>query len=252
MKTILTHGSRAALVLAGCVICSSPGVADAQGTDRFLWSITPYIWATTTRLDLAFRNRDIASEEISFGDLFDMMDSAFMIHGEGGRGHWSGFADLTYLSISDTDKRTYATIKSSSEQVFLDAAVAYWPGGPGSKFNVFGGVRYTGLDDEFKLSIGDTLIGKRRSNKDYADALLGLRYSFDLSERWGLLTHADYSFGSSEGTWLLRGLFSYTVGQRRMNRVLLGYQYKQAEFKDGDARLDYTYQGPLAGFSFRF
>lgn len=54
------------------------------------------------------------------------------------------------------------------------------------------------------------------------------------------------------GTWLLRGLFGYTVGQRDMNKILFGYQYKEADFADSDLGLDYAYDGLLAGFSFRF
>lgn len=251
MKSLRRILGGAALVAATC-LCSVPLGAHAQGSDRLEWSITPYIWATSTSLDLSFRDQDIASEKISFGDLMDMMDSAFMVHVEAGRGHWSGFTDLTYLAISDRDKRPNVTIDSESTQVFLDAALAYWPGGAGAGLNVFGGIRYTGLDDEFKITLGNTLLGKQRSDKKYTDALLGARYRFDLAPRWSLLTHADFSFGDSEGTWLLRGLFGYTVGKRQMNRLLFGYQYKQAEFEDGDLGLDYTYQGPLAGFNVRF
>ena len=239
-------------LLAALAMCAVPLGASAQGSDRLQWSITPYLWATATKLDLSFRGQDIGSEDISFGDLMDMMDSAFMVHVEAGKGHWSGFTDLTYLEISDKDKRPLATIDSSSKQVFLDGAVAYWPGGPGSGFNAFGGIRYTQLDDEFKVSIGQLPPRKLRSDKKYTDALFGLRYRWDLSPRWSLMAHGDASFGDSEGTWLVRGLVGYAVGARQMNRILFGYQYKQAEFKDGDLGLDYTYDGPLAGFSFRF
>ncbi len=82
--------------------------------------------------------------------------------------------------------------------------------------------------------------------------LLGLRYRFDLSQRWSLLTHGDGSFGDSEGTFLVRGNFAYTVGKREMNRILFGYQYKQAKYKDGDLVTDFTFYGPMAGFDFRF
>ena len=73
-----------------------------------------------------------------------------------------------------------------------------------------------------------------------------------LSERWSLLTRADYSLGDSEGIYLLNANFSVTVGKRRQNRILFGYQYKTAEFRDDDLRLDFDYQGPMAGFNFRF
>ena len=95
-------------------------------------------------------------------------------------------------------------------------------------------------------------LGEQRSTNDYYDALLGIRCRFELAERWELLTHGDLSFGDSEGTFLLRANFAYIVGKHRQNRILFGYQYKEAEFRDGDLVTDFSYQGPIAGFNFRF
>jgi hypothetical protein len=232
-----------------------PGAA-AQGeqADAPKWSITPYIWATETRVDLALRDANIGTGEISFGDLLDVLDAAFMIHVEGGGGNWSAFGDLTYLKTSDSSERTLFVVDTNSKQLFFDGAVAWWPGGAGSNFNLYGGMRYSGFDDRytFRLVTDNTPVGERRATKDYYDALVGLRYRFDFSERWALLTRADTSFGDSEGTVLLQANLAWTVGKRLQNRVMLGYQYKTAEFKDGDLRLDFDYQGPLAGFNFRF
>ena len=115
-------------------------------------------------------------------------------------------------------------------------------------------MRFSGLDDRytFRLIADDAIVGERRSDKDYYDALVGLRYRFDLSERWSLLTRADTSFGDSEGTVLLQANLAWTVGKRQQNRIFFGYQYKTAEFRDDDLRLDFDYQGPTAGFNFRF
>jgi hypothetical protein len=232
-----------------------PGAA-AQGeqADAPKWSITPYIWATETRVDLALRDANIGTGEISFGDLLDVLDAAFMIHVEGGGGNWSAFGDLTYLKTSDSSERTLFVVDTNSKQLFFDGAVAWWPGGAGSNFNLYGGMRYSGFDDRytFRLVTDNTPVGERRATKDYYDALVGLRYRFDFSERWALLTRADTSFGDSEGTVLLQANLAWTVGKRLQNRVMLGYQYKTAEFKDGDLRLDFDYQGPMAGFNFRF
>jgi hypothetical protein len=38
--------------------------------------------------------------EISFSDLLDVLDAAFMVQIEGGKGNWSAFGDLTYLKTS--------------------------------------------------------------------------------------------------------------------------------------------------------
>lgn len=237
-------------VLALGLVVAAPAVA--QDDAGYEWSITPYLWATDTTVDLAFRDTDIGAGDISFSDLLDVLDTAFMIHMEGGRGQWSAFADLTYLETSETEQREILSVDTDSEQLFLDAAVAWWPGTLGEGLSVYGGLRYASFDDRYRFSLDDQLLGERRSDNDYTDLLLGGRINFDLSARWSLLTQADLSFGDSEGTWLVRANFGYTVGQRARNRILFGYQFKRAEFRDGDLVADYSYQGPIAGFNFMF
>ena len=225
----------------------------AQDTGTVNWSITPYFWASDTSLDLTVEDTDInGGVEIPFSDLLDVLDTAFQIHVEGGKGKLSAFADLTFLETSDTIERPVLEIRTNSKQTFIDAALAYWPQGVGSQLNVYGGVRYTEFDDRYDFALGADPLVTRRSSQDYFDVLLGVRYRFDLSDRWGLLTRGDVSFGDTEGTWLLQGLFAYSVGKRQLNRILFGYQYKVAEFKDGGLNSDYTFSGPMAGFNFRF
>jgi len=240
------------LLLITLPVLVSLNVGQAQAQEEIEWSITPYLWATNTRVDLTFRDTDLGGGTIGFDDLLDVIDSAFMVNVEAGRGSWSGFADLTYLETSDREQRPLLTIDTDSQQTILDAGVAYWPGGVGSQWSVIGGLRYTDFDDRYHFSADGIPLAERRNTRDYYDALLGVRYRFDLSQRWALLTRADASFGDSEGTYLLRALFSWTVGSREMNHILFGYQYKRAEFKDDDLRSDYVYYGLIAGFNFRF
>lgn len=234
-----------------CVALYAAPVA-AQEMEPFQWSITPYLWASETKVDLTLRDGLSGGDTISFDDLLDTLDTAIMVHFESGRGHWSGFADLTYLETSDTQQRTLFTVDTDSEQTVLDAAAAWWPAGVGSAFNLYGGVRYSSFDSRYRFRIDDRPAFDRRSSSDYYDALFGLRYRFELSQRWALLTRADFSFGDSEGTYLVQANLAWTVGKRGMNRLLLGYQYKKADFRDGDLRTNYRNYGPLAGFNFRF
>ncbi len=225
----------------------------AQDSDKFGWSVTPYIWASDTSLDISVRDTGIGGgADIKFSDLLDDLDTAIQIHVEGGKGNWSGFGDLTYIETSDTTQRPLLVVDSNNKTTVLDAAVAYWPNGVGTQLNVFGGLRYSGFDDRYRFTLGTDPLVERRSTKDYYDALLGIRYRFDLSDRWALLTRGDVSFGDSEGTWLVQGLFAYTVGKRRRNRIVFGYQYKEAEFRDSGLTTEFAYNGPMAGFNFRF
>ncbi|MEJ2256714.1 MAG: hypothetical protein P8X98_06845 [Woeseiaceae bacterium] len=239
-------------VIAGfaAALCA-PG-ANANAQEALQWSVTPYLWASDTTVDLTIRDTNIGGDDISFDDLLDVLDAAFMVHVEAGRSNWSAFLDITYLSTSDTTERPLATIDVDSEQTIIDAAVTYWPGGIDTPLGLFGGVRYTSFDDRYRFSLGGTEIGTQRSGDDYYDVLLGARYTFGLSDRWSIVTHGDLSFGDSEGTYLLRANFAYSVGKQKQNNILFGYQFKSAEFKDGDVRTDFTYGGPMAGFNFRF
>ena len=229
------------------------GQASAQGADRIRWSITPYIWAAQANVDLKVRDITIGGGEISFSDLVDKIDAAVMVNVEGGRGNWSVLADLTYFDIADTAERTPFDINARIQQTFLDVAAAYWPQGFGTQLSIIGGLRYSSFDNRFSFSSGNVSVAERGQSNDYADVLVGLRYRFDLSDRWAILTSGDASFGASEGTVKLRANLAWTVGKRKANRVLLGYQYWQGEFKDGDIlATDFTYHGPMAGFNFRF
>jgi hypothetical protein len=79
--------------------------------------------------------------------------------------------------------------------------------------------------------------------------LLGLRYRFDLSDRWALLTRGDVSFGDSDGTFMLRANLAYTVGERRQNKILFGYQHKEADFEDSGLETAFEFSGFVAGFN---
>jgi len=224
----------------------------ALAQDTAGWSVTPYLWATDTTVDLSFRDQALGGGEIKFDDLLDQLESAFMVHVEYGQGSWSAFGDLTYLETSDSEQRPLLFVESKSEQVFFDAAFGWWPSGVGRGLNFYGGIRYASFDDRYRFSLQGQPLAERRNDVDYADALVGARYIAPLSERWELMLRADTSFGDTEGTWLARAQFAWVVGKRRQNRFIFGYEFKKAEYRNGDVTADYGYQGPTVGFNFRF
>lgn len=120
---------------------------------------------------------------------------------------------------------------------------------------MFAGIRYTDLDDETKFRLVEPdvgQLGKLITERDFTDALFGARYIFRLSDRWKLNTRLDYAFGDSEGIFLGEVIARYAIGKDQGNGIMLGYRYKDAEFKDNGLEEDYDYQGPLIGFNFRF
>ena len=147
----------AAQVLLPLAVSASHCQDDVSDADGWAWSVTPYMWFTDTNLRLTADGQSVGDVDISFSDLLDTIDTAYQIVVETGpkAGKWSAFVDLTYLETSDN--LTVPTnvgdirIDTDSDQLFIDAAVAYWPMGFGNNFNVYGGMRYTDLEDQFKI-----------------------------------------------------------------------------------------------------
>jgi hypothetical protein len=240
-----------AIVVASAMSFATDARAQQDGAMR--WSITPYIWAPTTKVDLSFGDTS-AGGTIRIKDIIDSIDSAFLVSVEAGKGHWSAFGDFMIVDASDVTERPLVSVESRNKQQFIDIALSWWPGGIEAPFSLFGGLRYTGFDNRYEVVTNQagTILLSGKSDPDYYDALLGLRYRFDLSERWALLTRADASFGDSDGTLMLRANFAYTVGKRQQNRILVGYQYKEADFDDNGLETAFEFSGFLAGFNFRF
>jgi hypothetical protein len=259
-RTIVPSAFYLLCLIALAVNISIPAWGATEGEPgsggKLLWSITPYIWATDTNYDLTAEGTPIDAGEIKFDDLLDTTDASFQVTIETGRegGHFSGFVDLTYLETSDSYNGELLRLETESEQWFIDAALAYWPDGLGSNLNVFGGIRYTDLDDDYVIrkQDGREQLIKFGPQRDFLDVLVGARYRFDLSDRWAVLTHADYAFGDSDGIFILQALLKFTLGQRNQHGILLGYRYKEAEQEESGLEEDYEYKGPVLGFNFRF
>lgn len=237
---------------AACLLSSA--MAWGAGAD-INWSITPYIWASDTKFDLKAGDIPIGGE-VTFDDLLDTTDASFQLVSEAGiaDGNWSAFVDLTYLETSDTYKGRFLKVDSESEQWFVDAAIGWWPQGEQHGFNLYGGVRYTDLDDSFHFSLIETNRPLRRldSDRDFLDGLIGLRQLFQVAERWLLLARADYSTGDSDGIYQLQAVVRYGMGKRRQYGLMAGYRYKEAKFKHDGLKEEFEYKGPLIGFNFRF
>ena len=116
-----------ALLLIG--LSTAFGAVTARAAEPLKWSVTPYIWATETTVDFTADGTPLGGATVSFDDLVDATDASFQIHVEAGRGSWSGFIDFTYLDTSDDETTPAVRIDTDSEQLLVDLAVAFWPGG---------------------------------------------------------------------------------------------------------------------------
>ena len=60
-------------VISTLLVVLPAAAAQGEQTGAPRWSITPYIWATETTVDLSFRDTNVGTE-VSFSDLLDVLD----------------------------------------------------------------------------------------------------------------------------------------------------------------------------------
>ena len=243
---------RSVSLVVAALLLAAIGVPALASADPLQWSITPYVWAPDTKVDVRANGTPVGSGKVTFNDLLDTLDAAFQLHVEAGRGEWGGLLDITSLDTSDNTSFGPIRIDTESTMEVIDAAAVWWPEEADGKLSMLMGVRESVYDDKFKFRLAGTPVGNIRSDNDYTDVLVGVRYRWDIAPRWQFSSYGDYSFGDSEGTWQLRGLFRYAIGAKQRYGIVFGYQYKEAEFKDGSLKTKFEYYGPIAGFESRF
>jgi hypothetical protein len=251
MTTISKTARIAALCIAAPLCFLSPAHA-AQG-EGWVWMVAPYGWAASIGADLETAvPPSPAIADKTFDDILDKFDGAFQVHIEGQGDRFGVFADFTYLGLADEKNFSRFATESDLDTRLFEVAAVWSPGAEHFRgFDVFAGLRYIDVDFTLKLDPVNPAFGNVTvdSGDSFSDFMLGARYTWAMSERWGLTLRGDGSFGETEGTWN-----ASAIGQYRMKRGawFLGYRYLAAEFDNGSAEANITLSGPLVGYGFMF
>ena len=223
----------------------------ARESDEWEWTVAPYIWAASIGTDLR-TGQPPAETDTSFSDIIDKIDGAFQIHAEGQGERFGMFADYIFLGLEDDKDFTRVRTQSDLDSQLLELAAVWSPGeGRYRGLDVFGGLRYVDVDLKVRFDPTNPRFASSQRNfdKSYSDLMLGARYTWALSDRWGLTLRGDGSFGDTEGTWNASAFAQYRV---RHGAWLFGYRYLSVEVETGDSNTDITMNGPVVGFGFVF
>lgn len=244
--------SRASAITAAalCMMGASLPSHAAEG-DEWEWMVAPYLWAASIGTDLR-TGQPPAETDTSFSDVIDKIDGAFQIHAEGQGERFGMFADYIFLGLEDDKDFTRIRTQSELDSQLFELAAVWNPGeGRYRGLDVFGGLRYVDVDLKVRFDPVNPEFAPSEHNfdKSYSDFMLGARYTWALSERWGLTLRGDGSFGDTEGTWNASAFAQYRV---KHGAWLLGYRYLSVEVETGNSNTEITMNGPVVGFGFVF
>ncbi len=253
------------LVTIGMLGLSGPVLADNESDGGWDWKITPYLWATDITFDATISDMAIGGS-VSFGDLLDKTDFAFMIHVDARRDRFGLFGDFLTTSLSDQTTVTIpppippplpgtVVIDTNSDTTIWELGGFYaLMNDESSTLDWLFGVRALDVDADltivlpmpFSASLGDT----------YYDFLTGLRYNTRFSDKWSFGARGDFSFGDTEGTWNVLGAFGYHFGQKDQFAFQFGYRFLNIEIEGQqqttNVKSELEMSGLIVGFDFNF
>lgn len=211
----------------------APAEAPGKAPDRaWLWSITPYFWATDINETVTLDDRVVSGGQTEFRDLVGLIDASAQLHFEGLRDRWGMFADVAYVSLSDTQTGDRELLRFDFElkETVAEVGAIYRPGGRDGAFDLLVGGRLLSFDETYRFSLG--AIGSREASvdEDFLDALVALRYAIRLSDRWVITLRGDASFGGTDGIWTGQALLGWRFGKYRNSAVFLGYRYRDMKY----------------------
>jgi hypothetical protein len=196
---------------------------------------------------------------------------------EGRKGKFGLFLDMVYMDVGDSLSITLGpggpgpigadlTVDTQLKMGLYDLAGVYRFGEPevgSAVLDLILGARLVDID----LGIDGVFIGAGPGGEDVefaagldpseTDLLLGARMSGMFSERWHWKLLADFSIGSTDGTFNTLGAVGYAFGQSGLFSLDVGYRYMSVKMSDQleqdiESSMDITFSGPIVGFIFAF
>ena len=209
----------------------------------YLWG--PTLSGTTTTGD---------DMEIGFDDIISNLDFGLMGALEARHDQIYLFGDFLYLNMSNDESASFgpgipASAYADVKGLVFTGLVGYDLVDTGTtRFSVAGGVRGNDIDTDTNIAVagGSQQLSGGVSNWD---AIVGLRGTTQLAERWRLSYYGDIGTGQSDLTWQLSGALDYRINNWDLS---FGYRHLTWDIGNSDVVSDLTFSGPFIGAKVRF
>jgi hypothetical protein len=237
---LLTVSSSASMTLAS---------NETEGTESESWEFefTPYIWAAGLDGDVSTGGVTSPIENDYNFLVLENLDLAGSATFEARKQNWALLFDGLYTRFSDDLTNPSFRTNLVNEGGFFEAAVSY-------RFEklkfleIIAGARYVFVNLDLALTPGPVVKG----SKDWVDPVLGLRFSWEMTDRWLMRLRGDLG-GFGAGSDLVSSA-ALTIEYRLSEIFSLkaGYRFMKGEFEDQDFVHDVSLSGFGLGLGIRF
>ena len=259
------------LVMAAFIFSPlAPAVAaEEKPAEQSGWEfkVAPYMWAISMNGNATVKGQE-ADVDVSFSDIWDELNFAFMMEYEARKGHWGLWGNTIYANLGNSNGNVNGIeIEPTVNSLWQGAGGFYRLGtwdltdasgknAPSVTVDTYFGVRYTYLDLRLDIKGFDNIDG----DKQWVEPLVGVRTRWDLSKRWTINLTGDIggvAFGS-DFAWDALGLIGYRFSLFGEDNAgaFAGYRALSQDYSDGNGddkfEWDVTLYGPVLGLVIAF
>jgi len=247
------------------VLCLAAGVGavpaaaqevPADARDGWKFSVTSYGWLSGLEGDVgSIPGLPASPVDLSFGDILDNLDYAFMVIATARNGPWAVYFDGTAVKTTSNENIGGALVDNvevQSRTETLTLAVGHvLAEAPLGNVDAYLGARFWWLDNTFTV---DTALGSRRTaaKANWTDPIIGVSGRYRVADRWTLFGSAEIGgFGvGADFEWSVLAGARYEVSD--LWGLSFGWRHLEVDYDEDGIVFDVTQTGPLIGATFRF
>src|SRR5262249_33703969 len=109
----------------GSVLVAQAGTTGAEpSAEGWRFTLAPYLWAPRTKMTVDI-GRVSQSTTIDFVDVIPQLHFAFAAHAEASRREWTGFLDLMYMSMGQSETQNGVSTSINLQELFFEFGATY-------------------------------------------------------------------------------------------------------------------------------
>ena len=249
--------STSGLAVSGMALAFSVAMQPAYAQSESSWSNQGLIYLLGPTLDGTSGIGPIDTDvDMSAGDVFDNLDSAFlgMYRGEGER--WGVMIDVVYMDLK-ADGSGDGGAFSGEVEVEQTTAIASATYRLSPTTQLLAGALYNDVSAGISLRGPTDRIREQSAGDDWVDPIVGVLFETPIrGGNWSFTGAAQLGgFGvGADLVTILTGSFSYRFNN--WSSIYIGYRYLDFDYEDGDGldrfKFDMKEHGPAVGWRFDF
>ena len=239
------------LLVAVGVALAAPYAAAQASTDSWQFSAAPYLWASG--MDGKMKIGDLEQDfDISFGNIIENLDIAFMGHFDMRNERWVLASDLIFVDLSSDQDLENGTATGGIDMTLFEVVGGYRVS---PAVALLAGGRWVDVGASLGYS-GEIVDEGDSASKSWIDPLVGVHVFKPLSDRWWIGVRGDIGgFGvGSELAWQAYADIGWKASD--LVSIVLGYHALDIDSENDDRgaplELDLMISGPQLGVVFSF